>query len=439
VRFRPMKNIFVIGLEPFNLSLLEGLPEASDYCFHNLLAYDEAVRPSSRTIDLTALLEMAEARLAEFSGSIDAIIGYWDFPTSVLVPILLQRHGLPGAKLTAVAACEHKYWSRVEQKNIIPDLVPRYCAVDPFADDPLAQIDIDFPFWIKPIKAHSSYLGFKVRNPSDFEACLPIIRAGIGHFGKPFNKFLSMVEVPQFVSAIDGCHCIAEEIISSGEQCTLEGFASDGEVEIYGVVDSLRAGEHRSCFARYQYPSRLPQEVKDRMSHAAGKFIKHIGYTNAPFNIEFYWDEATDNLRILEVNARISKSHSPLFLMVDGVSHHKIAVDLALGRKPNFPHRRGEFRVAAKFMERVFTDGYVENVPAPSNIARFRNAFPRGLVRVLTHSGQQLAHLPYQDSYSFEIAEMFLGANDEDELLEKHRTAQSLLPFKITSKSPEAI
>jgi biotin carboxylase len=426
-----MKNIFVVGLDPFNLALLEGLAGAGRYRFHELLSYHEAVRPRSGHIELGALLDLAENRLAAFSGSVDGIIGYWDFPTSVITPILRRRHGLPGPSLEAVAACEHKFWSRVEQQRAIPEFLPRFCAVDPFADDPLSQIDLAFPFWIKPIKAHSSYLGFKIRNAAEFRACLPEIRANIGLFGAPFDAFLAMVEMPAEIAGIGGHHCIAEEIISAGRQCTLEGYAYKGEVTVYGVVDSIRSGKHQSCFARYQYPSGLPRRVQDRMIDATRRFLPRIGYDNAPFNVEYYWNSQTDEIRILEVNTRISKSHSPLFMMVDGEPHQKVAIELALGQRPDFPHRQGHHRVAAKFMLRVFEDGLVEQVPHDEDIRQLKQRFPDALMRVLTEEGTRLAHMPYQDSYSFEIAEIFLGAGSQRELLANYRTALEMLPFRL--------
>jgi biotin carboxylase len=432
-----MKNIFVVGLDPFNLALLEGLAGSGEYRFHELLSYHEAVRPRSGHIDLGALLDMAENRLAAFFGSVDGIIGYWDFPTSVIAPILRRRHGLPGPGLEAVAACEHKFWCRVEQQRAIPECVPRFCAVDPFADDPPSQIDLAFPFWIKPIKAHSSYLGFKIRNAAEFRACLPEIRANIGLFGVPFDAFLAMVEVPAEIAGIGGHYCIAEEIISAGRQCTLEGYAYEGEVTVYGVVDSIRSGMHRSCFARYQYPSGLPRRVQDRMIDATRRFLPHIGYDNAPFNVEYYWNSQTNEIRILEVNTRISKSHSPLFMMVDGEPHQKVAIDLALGQRPNFPHRQGHHRVAAKFMLRVFEDGLVKQVPHDEDIRRLKQRFPDALMRVLTKEGTRLAHMSYQDSYSFEIAEIFLGAGSQRELLAKYRTALEMLPFRLAPLEAE--
>lgn len=433
-----MKNVFVVGAEPFNLALLHSLADAEHYSFIELLAYDEAVRSRSRRIDLGALLATAERRLAAFSGTVDAIIGYWDFPSSVIVPILRRRHGLPGPRLEAVAACEHKYWCRTEQQRTIPELVPGFCAVDPFADDPLSLIDLPFPFWIKPVKAHSSHLGFKISNAADFRACLPVIRANIGHFGEPFDAFLSMIEMPDRIAGIDGHHCIAEEIISAGHQCTLEGYARNGEVVVYGVVDSIRSGKHRSCFARYQYPSRLPRRVQDRMIEATQHFMRHVGYDGAPFNVEFYWNPRTDAIRILEVNSRISKSHCPLFKMVDGASHQQVEIDLALGRRPDFPHRQGRHRIAAKFMLRMFEDGIVERVPHAADIGRLQRRFPDALFRHMADEGTRLVHLAYQDSYSFEIAEIFLGADSQSELLAKHRIALELLPFRLAPREANA-
>jgi biotin carboxylase len=323
-----MINVFVVGLDSFNLELLQLLPSNENYAFKALLSYEEAVFRNGGEIDFPGILEMAEKPLAAASDSVDAIIGYWDFPTCSLVPILRQKQRLPGPRLEAVAACEHKYWSRMVQQSAIPEYVPRFCAVDPFDTDPLSQIDMPYPFWIKPIKAHSSYLGFKIHDRTEFDVAIEAIRANIEHFAVPFDTFLSMVNVPANIANVRGRYCIAEEIISSAHQCTLEGYVFQGDVTVYGVVDSIREGKHHSCFSRYQYPSQIPQPVQNRMIEAAQQFLQYIGYSNATFNMEFFWEPSTNTIRLLEVNPRISKSHSPLFYLVDGAAHQKIDIDL---------------------------------------------------------------------------------------------------------------
>jgi len=233
------------------------------------------------------------------------------------------------------------------------------------------------------------------------------------------------------VRAVDGYHCIAEELISTGRQCTLEGYARADQVHVYGVVDSVREGKHRSCFQRYQYPSGLPSRVRRRMIEATQRFVRHIGFEGGPFNVEYYWDQCSDRIRLLEINARISKSHCPLFWMVDGRSHHEVMVDLALGRTPSFPHRQGSYRLAGKFMYRRYRDAVVTRVPARDDVERLRRAFPGALVRPLVRPGTRLAHLSLQDSYSYEVAEVFLGADSQKALLARYREALGILDFRF--------
>ena len=94
-------------------------------------------------------------------------------------------------------------------------------------------------------------------------------------------------------------------------------------------------------FFYYLYPSTLPQRVQDKMWEITRTIMSHIGYDNAGFNIEYYWDEVQNKIWLLEINTRIAQSHCDLFEMVDGVSHQQVTVDLGLGRKPDMPHARG--------------------------------------------------------------------------------------------------
>ncbi|MBA1146579.1 D-alanine--D-alanine ligase [Ectothiorhodospiraceae bacterium WFHF3C12] len=427
-----MKNIFVVGLDPFNRALLETIEPQGAYAFHELLGYAEAVRPpDGRYAPFNELLARAEERLAQFPGSVDAIIGYWDFPSGTLAPLLAHHRGLPGPSPTAVARCEHKLWARRLQAEVLPDLVPRFQALDPFAPDPLATLSLPFPFWIKPVKAHSSYLGFHVSDADDLERALSAIRAGIGVLGPLFDAFLEHVDLPDDVAGIGGHHCIVEEDIALGQQCTLEGYACGGRVTTLGVVDSIRGGEQRSSFTRYQYPSHLPESVVQRMCDATERLVRHLGYDQAPFNVEFYWDSETDRMSLLEINARISKSHAPLFRLVDGAVHQQVLTELALGRRPDYPHRQGEWPLAAKFMIRHYHNGVISRVPTAAALARLHERCPEALVRLLVRQGQRLDELQFQDSYSYELAELFLGARTRRELLSKYRFARRRLRFGI--------
>ncbi|MEJ2603840.1 MAG: D-alanine--D-alanine ligase [Gammaproteobacteria bacterium] len=426
-----MRNVFVLGLDDFNRHELRSISEAESCRFVGLLGYDEIVRPESGEIPFEKLRRKAEEQLDRHGGSVDGIIAFWDFPSSAMAGVLRNARGLPGPSNEAIARCEHKYWSRLEQREVVPELVPAFCAVDPFADDPVSQLTIEYPFWIKPVKAHSSRLGFRIHNESELRDHLAEIREKIGFFGRPFGEYLQHVDVPEEIRRVDGYWCIAESIISAGRQCTLEGYVRQGATTVYGVVDSIRQGKHRSCFARYQYPSSLPRRIQRRMIRAAELVMQRFRYDGGPFNMEFFWDPRTDRISLLEVNARISKSHCPIFRLVDGAANHEVAVELALGREPQFPHRQGEFRLAAKFMIRVFRDGIVRRMPSAAQLAEIRARYPEARFRPLAEPGDRLAHSHHRDSYSFELGDLFLGAVDQQELLAKYDDCLRTLSFEV--------
>lgn len=424
-----IRNIFVVGLDDFNLAQLRQLRRACHYRFHALESRDE-VRFDTH-IPVRDTLQKAQRILRDFPGSIDAIVGYWDFPVSTILPLLRKPYGLPGATLEATLKCEHKYWSRLLQKAVLPDMVPAFAEVNPFDTDANEGIPLEYPFWLKPVKSVASHLGFRIHDAQELEDSLSIIRNKIGRLAEPFNYILAQAHLPPEIATIDGNHCIAEGIISDGEQCTLEGYVYNKAVHVYGVVDSIREGKHRSCFGRYQYPSMLPASVQQRMIDATVKLFTYLGYDNSPFNIEYYWNPNDDKIWLLEINTRISKSHCLLFKMVDGEFHHAVMIDVALGNKPVFPHREGHCKMAAKFMLRVYDDGVVKCVPGADDIEHVKERFADTEILLHVKPGMKLGHLPDQDSYSFEIAEIFIGGDSEQELIDRYNATLDMLPFRI--------
>src|SRR5690625_1252918 len=104
-----VKNIFVVGLDSLNKAALERLSGAKDYRFHQLLTREELI---ADPISIPRLITKADLVLRDFKGKIDAIVGYWDFPGSMLVPVLCERYGLRSTSLRSVeigrAACRDR-------------------------------------------------------------------------------------------------------------------------------------------------------------------------------------------------------------------------------------------------------------------------------------------------------------------------------------------
>jgi len=424
-----MKHIFVVGLDDMHLAQLRALPEAGDYAFHPLLTYAE-VKQQDR-FPVARLLDEGVSVLRGFEAGADAVVGYWDFPVSTVLPILRGAVGLPGPTLEAVIACEHKFWSRRLQAEVAAEHVPPFCVVDPFADDPLAQVEIDFPFWLKPVKSVLSHLGFRIDDEADFREAIDRIRPAIGRYAEPFDLIMSRARLPPEIAAVGGRHCIAEGIISAPRQVTQEGYVHGGEVHVYGCIDSRRCGPKGSSFSRYQYPSSLPPAVLERMDAITGRVMGHIGYDMAPFNIEYFWDDVDDSIRLLEINPGISKSHAPLFRMVDGCYHHQVMIDLGLGQAPRPCRGHGDCGLAAKFMVRELGDALVERAPTPAEIAAAEAAVPHSRIDIEVREGQRLSELRDQDSYSYEVAAIFVGGDSEAELEARFGACMSRLPLQF--------
>jgi hypothetical protein len=425
------KNVFVIGLDDHNTETLKSLRQVNsgDIRIRRMLEYEET--HGAAEYPIADMLQKAVGVVNNFPGPIDAITAFWDFPVSCMVPVLCAKYGLHSASLESVLKCEHKYWSRIEQKKVIPEHIPGFQSFDPFDDEALAGLKqkLRYPFWIKPIKSFGSHLGFRIRNENDWKQAIPIIRGNIGTFTEPFDYVMDLAEVPPEI-AENHDTCIAEEIIS-GRQCTLEGYVYNGKVKVYGIVDSIRYANLPS-FSRYQYPSSLPKAAQKQMIEITRKLMTHVGYDNRAFNVEFFYDMKKGHPWLLEVNTRMAQSHADLFYKVDGATSHEIMTDLSLGQEPDFPHREGEYGCAGKFFVRAFRDGIVTSAPTAEKIAEAMERFPGLIVQPMVEEGMPLSQLLYQDSYSYYLAILYMGGRNEKDLMKKYYECVAFLDYRVT-------
>jgi hypothetical protein len=419
-------EVFVLGLDDANLTELRAVPEAEKYRFHALLSLPEL---QEGDIPIADLLDKAREQLHAFEGEIGALVGYWDFPVSSMVPILCREFGLPGPRLRPIVTCEHKYWSRLEQRNAVPEVVPGFGLVDlDNASEP--PEGLSYPMWLKPIKGFSSELAFQVSNDEEFTEAVDKISEGVERVGEPFQYVLEQLELPPEVAEAGPRHCLAEEAIS-GNQVATEGYVYQGDIHVYGVLDSVTYPDS-SVFLRHQFPSQIPKPVCHQLSKITKKIIEQIGLDDATFSIEFFHDPKTDAVTVLEVNPRHSQSHAPLFDLVDGVPNHHVMLCLATGTDPGPSSRDGgRYDVAAKCFLRHFRDGVVRRVPTDDELQRLHEQLPGVTATPIAQEGQRLSDLVAQDSYSYELADLVIGADSVEELERLYQRAVDELRFEI--------
>lgn len=313
-----MRELAVVGLPVRFQPWLERIGQQRGFRVRRLLTL-EHVRFRPR-YDIDGLLAEARDELTSRqpgSDRVDGITTFWDFPSSCIATTLAEERGLPGPGLRATVTFEHKYWSRLVQRELAPQDTPQFASLDVFDEWVVRDPPLAFPFWIKPVKSYSGHLGFRVGRHDELRAAIEQLRLRIPRLGTPFEVLLGRVpEIPDEVATMGGNAAIAEQILD-GEQCTLEGHVHHGHVRIHGIFDIHRATDG-STFTHYTYPSARSEAACEQMRRIATDLMRRVGYDDGAFNIEFFVDEGSGRTWILEINPRISQEHSHLTEWVDG-------------------------------------------------------------------------------------------------------------------------
>jgi hypothetical protein len=428
-------RLMLIGVADEDLEPLTRMPGAAALDLVRVGDYEAATDPLR--CEPESFIASAVARARHDALGFDGIIQLEDYPSSMLMPHIARELRLKATPVESVFRCEHKLWSRAIQSSVVPQAVPAFQAIPLDQANPQDRLRLPFPFWIKPIKSYMSYLGFKVRSPAELEAVVQRARAALPPFVAAFNRMLPREAAPEGLADVDGNWLLAEELMG-GRQCCLEGFVHGGRVTVLGIVDSIRLA-NRVSFTRFQYPSRLPAFVQERMSEIARAVVPAIGLNDTLFNIELFWDPQREWPTIIEINSRMSAQFADLFQKVDGVSSHEVLVDLALGRAPRWRRGEGRYRVAASFVLRTDRDRLVTRVPSAAEIQHARTLLPDLEFRVRAAAGHRLSEWP-QDSYTFRYGLIHLGGRDEADMRARYALARALLPFEFENlRAPEPL
>lgn len=99
-------------------------------------------------------------------------------------------------------------------------------------------------------------------------------------------------------------------------------------------------------------------------------------------------------------------------------------------------NRQGQFPVAAKCMiPHEHEDAIVKRVPSQQELAELRERFPGTLVKLAIEPGMRLSELPNQDSFSYHLGTIYLGADSHEALRERYRACLDALHFEFAPVS----
>lgn len=373
-------------------------------------------------IDAPEVVPLIEETVRRYEGAgLSGVTSGVAYPGMPVAAVVARRLGLRGPSVESVLLCEHKYYSRLAQRALVPEATPDFGLIDP--KNPRAPEWMRFPLFVKPVKSSFSMNARLVSGEEDLRG---LVASGPmpGAYLKPFDDLLD--GYTDFDAG--GANFIAESPLE-GAQVSLEGYVSGGRARTLGVIDSIMYPGTIS-FKRFQYPSLLPAEVRRRMSRVAETFIEGIGYDDALFNVEFIYNAAADSVHIVEVNPKIASQFIDLFEKVDGTSSYRVLLQVALGEEPDFTRGRGTFKLAASCVLRRFEDASVLRVPSREDISALKSKLPDARVEVTAQEGRRLSD-GMQDGKSFRYCVVNLGADSEEELEEKLELCERALDFRF--------
>ena len=237
--------------------------------------------------------------------------------------------GLPGTRPEAVIAAQHKLHARQVLQQVAPEASLPCAPLQAEYGDPIPD-GLSYPTFVKPVKAAFSVLARQVRNAEELHAHtrfgwreLWVIRRLV----EPFEQVLRE-RLPQAGTA----HRMMLEhpLPAHTSQYNLDGWVYDGQARALGVVDAIMYPGTQS-FMRWEHPSRLAPAVQAQALDVAQRFLSAIGFTHGLFNMEFFHDPASGRLSVIEFNPRLASQFSDLYLRVQGVDPHALALALATG------------------------------------------------------------------------------------------------------------
>jgi biotin carboxylase len=363
-------------------------------------------------------------------GPIAGVTSASDYPGAPVAAAIAARLGLPGARAERVLESSHKWYSRLAQRDVAADSVPRFALIDPAKH---RSVSIGMPCFVKPVKGSFSVLARRIESEAELASFLE--SREVAEFRSVYMKIFNQLLRTLTRFEVDGGHFIAEEV-AVGQLVTLEGFVCDNEVTLLGIVDSV-VQPGTGSFLRFDYPSMLPAPVQERMGQLARRLVKRLGLDRTLFNIEMMWDAGTDRISIIEINPRMCGQFADLYQKVDGTNGYEVALALCSGARPKLPRREGRHAHASSYPLRVFQPSRVVRAPTPAKIGRVEAKFD-ALIWSECKKGEVLGNfMAGEDGHSRRYAVLNVGGTDRADVDARAQAVEGALGFAFEAE-PEA-
>jgi biotin carboxylase len=347
--------------------------------------------------------------------------------------LVAESAGLPGTSPQAVIACQHKLHARRVLQRVCPEANLGFEELDAHYGGPIPQ-GLEFPRFVKPVKAAFSVLARSVRNARELHEHTRFGRRElwvIRRLVEPFER-VARERLPGCGSA----HRMMLEEPLRAPQYNLDGYVHGGRLHVLGIVDAVMY-PGTQAFMRFDLPSRLPAAVVERAAAVARAFLHAVDFRHGLFNMEFFHDPATDRLAVIEFNPRLASQFGDLYRRVRGIDAHALGLALATGEDPAaLPRNAPTAGAASSFVYRAFDAHAVPPMPGAAQRARLTREFPDALLFTYPKVGHSLARdFKWLGSYRYGI--LHLGGRDAADLRRRCEAASAILGWPAPYAMPD--
>jgi hypothetical protein len=396
---------------------------ATDHAGFDLFSFPSCLRLAS--FDLRRFVDDLALRARRRGWT--AVVSHHEQFGALGAALLAERMGWPGTPVAAVLACQHKVYARQVLQRVAPEANIPFVRLDARYGDPIPA-GLQYPTFAKPVKAAFSVLARRVANHAQLTALTrfgPLEQWIIHRLVEPFDA-IARARLGDVPSA----HGMLLEEPVDAPQYNLDGYVHEGRVHAIGVCDAVMY-PGTGAFQRFERPSRLHERVQQRALEVATRFLNAVGFGHGFFNMEFFFDAASDALKVIEFNPRLASQLADLYRRVDGIDAHAGSLALARGEDPrDAMHCRPSAGAAASFVFRSFDQHTVPSAPTHGRLRKFFERFPDAWLQAMPKQGSGLARdFKWLGSHRYGV--MHLGGDDAFDLHDRYRRACSMLGWPV--------
>ena len=363
--------------------------------------------------------------------SIDGICSANDYPGILIAAALVRELEFPiGYNLLGTYRCSHKYYSRLIQSEVVPDACPTFFTL---VNDSSVEVALPYPVFLKPVKSCLSQNAQRINNVEELRELLrtPRIQYHLNTFVRPFNQLIERY-LKSDVFEKDARYMLAEELLS-GHQFTVDGYIDEyDKVVILGFTDTVMHSNQIS-YLRFDHPTNLlPLSVQERVKDVCNDVIKGIELKSSLFNIEFYYNEKNNEIKIIEINPRQVGLFADMYEMVHGQNTYEIMMALATGQTMSFKPRQPSYKHASSIMLHFSdynTPVIVTNVPSKETRDNILKDFP--MVSLLTVTCDVGTQLNMEDRLAYGYGYINICGNSMEEIDRNFHLVKERLGFQF--------